>query len=401
MSAKAESVRGLLLLPVAMLVGVVAGLWRLVRRARPLAAKSRFAMESDGPLLREVDDFAARCELESMHERKGYGTKDFLMVYAPDLIPSVLDIRPRFTNRFFSCPPPFRRVVMESLDGTPIAAEVAARDDVVRPGIVVVHGVFGSSGQRIYSDQAIRAYADWGFNVAIIDLRGWSRSATLSKVPMSGGWKEGEDVLAAAKWLLDNTKTSSVGAIGFSLGGASVLLAAAHDRAPELLRSGVLSEAGYVDAREVVGIIDHNPGLLSREHLAYRLFTVSFSEKFRCEGRGRMSITDYFERVSAPFYGVSVEELYDLDSVVNRVDRIRVPALHLHAADDWVVHVKHAVRLREAAVKVGNRLVGVCVKPRGAHCAFSRVAPAWRDRVAREFFAATSGVRLLEPAATD
>lgn len=401
MSAKAESVRGLLLLPVAMLVGVVAGLWRLVRRARPLAAKSRFAMESDGPLLREVDDFAARCEIESMHERKGYGTKDFLMVYAPDLIPSVLDIRPRFTNRFFSCPPPFRRVVMESLDGTPIAAEVAARDDVVRPGIVVVHGVFGSSGQRIYSDQAIRAYADWGFNVAIIDLRGWSRSATLSKVPMSGGWKEGEDVLAAAKWLLDNTKTSSVGAIGFSLGGASVLLAAAHDRAPELLRSGVLSEAGYVDAREVVGIIDHNPGLLSREHLAYRLFTVSFSEKFRCEGRGRMSITDYFERVSAPFYGVSVEELYDLDSVVNRVDRIRVPALHLHAADDWVVHVKHAVRLREAAVKVGNRLVGVCVKPRGAHCAFSRVAPAWRDRVAREFFAATSGVRLLEPAATD
>ena len=401
LSAKAESLRGLLLLPLAMLIGIVAGLWRLVRRARPLGAKARLVMESDGPLLREVDDFAARFENESMFERKGYGTKDFLMVYAPDLIPSVLDIRPRFTNRFFSCPPPFRRVVMESLDGTPIAAEVAARDDVARPGIVVVHGVFGSSGQRIYSDQAIRAFADWGFNVAIIDLRGWSRSATLSKVPMSGGWKEGEDVLAAAKWLLDNTKTSTVGAIGFSLGGASVLLAAAHDRAPELLRSGVLSEAGYVDAREVVGIIGRNPGLLSREHLAYRLFTVSFSEKFRCEGLGRMSITDYFERVSAPYYGVSVEELYDLDSVLNRVDRIRVPALHRHAVDDWVVHVEHAVRLREAAVKAGNRLVGVCIKPRGAHCAFSRVAPAWRDRVAREFFAATSGVRLLEPAVKD
>lgn len=397
LSAKAESIRGLFLLPVAILVGVVVGLWRLIRRAKPLAKSARFAIEPDGPPMTDVAAYAARIQSESMHERPGYGTKDFLMVYAPDLIPSVLDIRPRFSNRFFSCPPPFRRVVIESLDGTPISAEVAAREDVGRPGLVVVHGVFGSSGQRIYSDQAVRAYADWGFNVAIIDLRGWSRSATLSNIPMSGGWREAEDVLAAAKWLLENTATSTVGAIGFSLGGASVLLAAAHDRAPELLRSGVLSEAGYVDAREVVRIIDRNPGLMSREHLAYRLFTVSFSEKFRCEGRGRMSITDYFERVSAPYYGVSVDELYDMDSVVNRVDRIRVPALHIHAADDWVVHVRHAERLRAAAEEAGNRLVGVCVKPRGAHCAFSRVAPAWRDRVAREYFAATSGVRLLEP----
>lgn len=397
LSARAESVRGLFLLPVAMLVGVVFGLWRLVHRPSPLAKSARCTMETDGPELTDVTAYAARFEAESMHERSGYGTKDFLMVYAPDLIPSILDIRPRFTNRFFSCPPPFRRVVMESLDGTPISAEVAARDGELRPGIVVVHGVFGSSGQRIYSDQAIRAFAEWGFNVAIIDLRGWSRSATLSDVPMSGSWREGEDVLGAAKWLLENTRTSTVGAIGFSLGGASVLSAASHDRAPELLRSGVFSEAGFVDARDVVKIIEKNPGLLSREHFAYRLFSVSFSEKFRCEGRGRMSITEYFEQVSAPYYGVSVDELYDRDSVVNRVDRIRVPALHLHAEDDWVVHVDHARRLRAAATVADNRLVGVCVKPRGAHCAFSRVAPAWRNRIAREFFAATSGVRIREP----
>ena len=98
---------------------------------------------------------------------------------------------------------------------------------------------------------------------------------------------------------------------------------------------------------------------------------------------------------------MTIDELYDRDSVVNQVDRIRVPALHLHAADDWVVHVKHAEKLREAAERAGNRLVGVCVKPRGAHCAFSRVAPAWRDRIAREYFAATSGVRLHESVAKD
>jgi len=349
----------------------------------------------------DVAAYAAAREAEPMHERPGYGTKDFLMVYAPDLIPSVLDIRPRFSNRFFSCPPPFRRVTIESLDGTPISAEVAAHEGEPRPGIVVVHGVFGSSGQRIYGDQAIRAFADWGFNVAIVDLRGWSRSATLSSTPMSGSWREGEDVLGAARWLLENTATSTVGAIGYSLGGASVLSAAAHDRAPELLKSGVFSESGFVDAREVVKIIERNPGLLTREHIAYRLFTISFGEKFRCEGRGRMSISEYFERVSAPYYGLSIDELYDLDSVVNRVDRIRVPALQLHAEDDWVVGVDHARQLRAAAARAGNRLVGVCVKPRGSHCAFARVAPRWRDGIAREYFAATSGVELRERAQPD
>lgn len=397
MSAKAESVRGILLLPIAIVIGVAFGIWRLVWRARPLPAKARCVMEDDGPALTDVTAYAARYEAESMHERPGYGTKDFMMVYAPDIIPSALDIRPRWSNRFYSCPPPFRRVVLESLDGTPISAEVAARDDEPRPGLVVVHGVFGSSGQRIYSEQAIRAFTDWGFNVAIIDLRGWSRSATLSDVPMSGGWREGEDVLGAAKWLLENTRTTTVGAVGYSLGGASVLSAASHERAPELLKSGVLSEAGFTDSRDVLKIVAHNPGMLSREFMAHRLFTFSFGEKFRCEGRGRMSIVDYFERVSAPYYGVSVDELYEKSSVVNRVDQIHVPALHLHASDDWVVHVKHAERLRTAAARAGNRLVGVCVKPRGAHCAFARVAPAWRNRIAREYFAATSGVRITEP----
>lgn len=401
LSAKAESVRGLLLLPVALLVGVVYGLWRLVRRARPLATSARYAIEGGRQRMTDVAAYAAAREAEPMHARPGYGTKDFLMVYAPDLIPSVLDIRPRFSNRFFSCPPPFRRVTIESLDGTPISAEVAAHEGESRPGIVVVHGVFGSSGQRIYGDQAIRAFADWGFNVAIVDLRGWSRSATLSSTPMSGSWREGEDVLGAARWLLENTATSTVGAIGYSLGGASVLSAAAHDRAPELLKSGVLSESGFVDAREVVKIIERNPGLLTREHIAYRLFTISFGEKFRCEGRGRMSISEYFEQVSAPYYGLSIDELYDLDSVVNRVDRIRVPALQLHAEDDWVVGVDHARQLRSAAARAGNRLVGVCVKPRGSHCAFARVAPRWRDGIAREYFAATSGVELRERAQPD
>src|SRR6185369_4093550 len=107
-----------------------------------------------------------------------------------------LDAYPSLANRFFGCPPPFCRVTLTSFDGTPLAAEVAVHENGERPGLVVVHGTFGSSGQEIYSRPAIRAFVEWGFNVAVVDLRGWGRSSSLSKVPLTGGWREAEDVLA-------------------------------------------------------------------------------------------------------------------------------------------------------------------------------------------------------------
>ena len=181
-------------------------------------------------------------------------------------------MRPKLANRFFRCPPPFEPASFESLDGTPLAAEVAIRDDRERPGLVVVHGTFGSSGQRIYAEPAIAAYAKWGFNVVALDLRGWGRSATLSDAPLSGGWREAEDVLAAARWLEANSRTTTVGAMGYSLGAAAVLLAATHERAPDLLASGVFSESGFVDARAVLKIALENPGILTREYFTYLIF---------------------------------------------------------------------------------------------------------------------------------
>jgi dienelactone hydrolase len=214
---------------------------------------------------------------------------------------------------------------------------------------------------------------------------------------MSGGRREAEDVLAAAEYLLRNSRTTTVGAMGYSLGGATVLLAASHERAPELLASGVFSESGYVDSREVVRILERNPGVLSRRYIPYWLFRLGLGRKFSILGHRRTGIVEYFERVSAPYYGVTTDELYRLDSAVNFVDRMRVPVFHLHAIDDWIVGVDQAVRLRDAAEAAGNRRVGVCIRCGGAHCAFDRVMGEWRSSLARDYFSATSGLT-LEPA---
>jgi predicted alpha/beta-fold hydrolase len=395
-SERVEALVGLLLVPFAVLWGVLAAIWRLSWRARPLAEEPLLKLGAAPASTFDVAAFAARAEAGECSPRRGFGAIDFELSYARDFVPSTIDAYPRFANRYFTCPPPFRRVTFASFDGTPIAAEVATRDDRDRPGLVVVHGTFGSSGHSIYSNPAVRAFAEWGFNVAVIDLRGWGRSSALSDAPMSGGWREAEDVLAAAEYLLTHSRTTTVGAMGYSLGGATVLLAAAHDRAPELLAAGVFSESGYVDARAVVGIVERNPGALSRRYIPYWLFRLGLSRKFAIQGHRRTGVKEYFERVAAPYYGVTVEELYEHDSAVNFVDRMRVPVFHLHAVDDWIVSVEHAVRLREAAEAAGNHRVGVCIMGRGAHCAFDRVMGAWRSGVARDFFAATSGVTFTQ-----
>ncbi len=389
-SERVEALLGLLLVPFAVLLGVVAGAWRFLRGAKPLATQSAPAIDESSEPLRDVAAFAEKAECEECDVRRGFGALDFELSYAGDIVPSSLDAYPALANRYFHCPPPFRRVTFESLDGTPLAAEVATHDGGARPGLVVVHGTFGSSGQAIYSTPAIRAFEEWGFNVAVVDLRGWGRSSALSKAPMTGGWREAEDVLAAAQYLLENTDTTTVGAMGYSLGGASVMLAAAHDRAPELLASGVFSESGYVDAADVIRIVERNPGMLARKYVPYWLFKLGLGRKFAIQGHRRVNLIEYFERVSARYYGVSVEELFRHDSVLEAVGRIRVPLFHLHAVDDWIVPVEHAYWLRDAAERAGNRLVGVCVRSRGAHCAFDRVSGEWRRRIAHEFFTATS-----------
>ena len=392
---RTEALLGLLLVPVATLVGFVAALWRLLtKRNAALADAPSLSIGPATERLADVAAFAAAAEAEPVEWRGGFGLMDFEFVFARDIVPATLDAWPKLANRFFKCPAPFRRVSFNSLDGTPICAEVATRDDRDRPGLIVVHGTFGASDHSIYSRPAIVAFEEWGFNVAVVNLRGWGCTAALSDAPLSGGWREAEDVLAAARYLLEHTRTTTVGAIGYSLGGATVLLAAAHELAPTLLQSGVFSESGFTDARNVLHIVEGRPLPWSLRFIGHWLFRFGFRTKFRALKVRARSIIDYFENVAAPYYGVTDQELYAHDSAIHKVAEIRVPALQLHAVDDWIVSVEHAERLRAEAARTGNRLVCVCIRERGAHCAFARVAREWRDGLARRFFAGTSGITL-------
>ena len=69
----------------------------------------------------------------------------------------------------------------------------------------------------------MRAFYEWGFNVAVLDLRSFGLTELItSSAPSTGGWKEGLDLIALGRYMKELGSTS-VGALGISLGGSSVL----------------------------------------------------------------------------------------------------------------------------------------------------------------------------------
>jgi uncharacterized protein len=114
-------------------------------------------------------------------------------------------------------------------------------------GIVLVHG---KPGHRANPEIGLLPLAkdlhDLGFTVLTFDLRGWGRSP---KSRFSLGEYEVRDVLGAVD-CLKGRGIERVGVIGFSMGGAAAILAAAQDTGIRAL----VEDSGYEDAREVVDL---------------------------------------------------------------------------------------------------------------------------------------------------
>ena len=109
-------------------------------------------------------------------------------------------------------PGQFQDHIVEGADGERIAATIALQE-AARPGLIVVHGLFTSSRFDYVRQIAVRAFYEWGFNVAALDLRSFGMTELTSPAPSTAGWKEGLDILALARYMKELGATS-VGALG-------------------------------------------------------------------------------------------------------------------------------------------------------------------------------------------
>ncbi|MBK5093140.1 MAG: alpha/beta fold hydrolase, partial [Actinobacteria bacterium] len=297
-------------------------------------------------------------------------------------------------------PEEFEDVTFESFDGTPLAAVVGIHEDGKRrPGLVISHGMMSSKNDPQIQELFLTAYAGWGFNVLAIDLRNFGKSQSLSHTPSTAGWKEGEDLLAAAKYLAEMPEVTSVGITGFSMGAGSTMRAAYSAKEYPYLTGGAVAWNGYSDARRQLDYIDTKPPVTHPFYPAYWSFVGTQklrkddmkdyvddpeTRAFLDQPFKEFNFENYVEKITAPHYGVTADEVFSKASSKEYLADIEVPLLIIHAADDPICPPSEMDDLMEPAD--GNPNVNVWMMWTGNHCGFRWYDRNWFETVLRDFF---------------
>ncbi len=328
-------------------------------------------------------------DLESIPSGLHHSEVALLRKGVPDMSTFVLAQQREAANLGYGYPAQFSDHVFEGADGERIAASIGLHEGVRRPGLIVVHGLFSSRRFDYVREIAVRAFFEWGFNVAAIDLRSFGLTNLTSPAPTSTGWKEGEDILACGRYLKELGSTT-VGALGISLGGSSVLGACHLEGADEGLDGAILAISPPSDPRAMAQRLSVK---LPPTHPAYALnrgFWAMLTSRIRQEGWEDVEdFVDPIERISAPYYEVEPEELWHRAAAREHIADAKVPVLVLHPKDDEIIPVEQAEEL--AAAASGNDLVRVWILEGGGHGAIDAVDRTWFHAVTRGFFERWAG----------
>lgn len=257
-------------------------------------------------------------------------------------------------------------------DGGLLVAAATFHENATKPAVVLLHGVSGSSEDH-YVVRAARHLARAGFHVARMNQRGSGLGMGKSKRLGHAGF--GEDLAIVVGFLSARDDVSSVGALGFSLGGHVALSLAAARGAAKL--ASVVSVSAPIDLVESTAAFDalrsnRFTGVYERKIVASLLeraralksavpdspFTLD--ELTRCH-----SIRAFDEVVTCRSHGFKdVPEYHARASVGPKLPRVDVPTLVIHADDDPMVPV-HALRRAET-----SSAIDVVILPTGGHVGF-------------------------------
>jgi uncharacterized protein len=202
--------------------------------------------------------------------------------------------------------------VVRSIDGTEIHFDVYGP-----PSAIAVLVVPGFWRDRQYPSMPLLAsfLNRLGYRTAILDVRGHGESEGTYGFNID----EHHDVAAVAGELLARFGAESIALIGFSVGGAIAVSAAARHTLP--LRAAILISPVAELARVIPRI---NPFTIHRH--------IAFSQALR-----------------RPRFALRVPRSATRLSAVDDVSRVHVPLCLIHVKNDWLVGHAHSVRLYERA----------------------------------------------------
>lgn len=238
--------------------------------------------------------------------------------------------------------------------------------------MIVVHGLEGSSDSQYMLGMARNGRAA-GMNVVLMNQRncgGMDECApTLYNSSLSA------DVAAVVRHVIEHDGVSQFALIGFSMGGNLVLKLAGEwgTEGPAQFRA----VAAVGPAADLAASADalHEPAnrlyeyyflmkLFRRFRQKVKLFPANFDPS---RLQGISSLRKFDDRITAFYCGFTgADDYYARASAANVIDRIAVPALVIHAANDPFIRLRPETRQRMLA----NPHITYIETEDGGHCAF-------------------------------
>lgn len=363
---------------------------RLARaRGIELTRHTPFQRPADMPAAadRSVEDIVGVIESFPFRPAAISTNTAFFRDHGPDALSALFAPNPEVTTIPHMYPPAFEHRLFTGIDGVQLAG-MQAMHDRRGPAIIISHGLLMTKNFDAIIQLARRAYEQWGFHVVTLDLRGWGQSSWTTEAPASAGYCEGRDIAEIARELHRDPRVTSVAGLGYSLGGASMVNAAHVSTLAEdtPLDGGIVAVSPPAIIDVALEHISTKPHWRDPFFGLWHVFRAAIKANVRRRAL-RPDIStwkDLVAELSAPYYGITMEEFCERASTVNFAHEIRQPLLSIHAADDFLVPVQHAYALQDATAD--NPWVHVIVRDSGAHVSFGAVDPSWYFSTLRRWF---------------
>jgi len=260
-----------------------------------------------------------------------------------------------------------------------------------RPTLVALHGLEGSSDAHYMRGIADKAFRR-GFNVVRLNQRNCGGTEHLSAGLYHSGLTA--DVQAVLEQLAEDG-LSSLAVSGYSLGGNLALkLAGGYGETPPRWLHAVCAVSPTLELGDCMALLERPENRLYEwnfmQSLRRRMRKKArlFPGRYDLRGLWRVwSVREFDDRFTAPHHGfANAADYYYQAAAMRVVDRIRVPALVITAADDPFIALPP---FRDPRV-TGNPWIKPIITPCGGHCGF--IEPArngydgyWAERAIVEF----------------
>ncbi len=238
--------------------------------------------------------------------------------------------------------------------------------------ILIIHGLEGSSDSQYMLGIAAKGMAA-GMNVVRMNQRNCGGTDALSPTLYHSG--RSQDLAAVAQYLIDRDGLSRLALAGFSMGGNLVLKLAGE--------WGSKGPRQFCAVAAVCPAVDLGPSADALHLLSNRLYEYYFviqlrrrlREKARlfpgqfdlARLRGVSTLRDFDDKITAFYCGFTgADDYYTRAAAAPVLDRIAVPALILHAANDPFIRILPETRRKILA----NPNITFVETEDGGHCSF-------------------------------